>query len=393
MKLTSVSSDLNNIEQTIINPERVQGALDSKAVSLIDPTAAPKQGSKALKVLAIALIIISIAVILASIAFGIGIAITGATPFIAALKAPWAIVASGVAGTLGIMKLISGITLLKYATTSSDISIQHVYKQAPQPDFPEVPVPIPATKQAAPAPAPSKPTYVTPPPPPARTSKPPIPKSVSPVPYKGERIHNKMLNEIPLKIFDSNDWTSLSFPKNYITEVPPAIGNFSHLTHLDLSGNSLTFLPDEIEFLTELKKLDLHYNHLRTITPSINKLINLEELNLWYNDLKTLPEFGNLTKLKTLSLRDNKRLTTLPDCFEHLTALNSIDLGVSGFSKFPPSFRFLTNLTSLNLEHCYRLKEIPAFIWDLPKVCVSISENQKDLLPPNLDPSKFYINN
>lgn len=402
MALPSVSLDLNKTIRTINNPNS-QGMLDNTIVSLIDPTKAPsKQGSKALKILAIALIIISVAVILASIAFGVGIAITGATPFIAALKAPWAIVAAGIAGSVGIIKLLGSITLLKYARSPSEISIKHVYNQAPS-IIPEVPAPKPISAPLTTLPPSAPKQYVTPPPPPPRISKPPIPiiKPAPPVPYKGlciregrstNKMYGGLLQEIPLEVFNQNDWTSLQFPKNHIKFLPPAIGNFAYLTQLHMEMNNLTFLPDEIEFLTALKSLNVQYNQLRTLTPSINKLVNLEELVLWYNQLKTLPDIGNLTKLKTLNLQENKRLTSLPDCFENLTSLTEINLRSTDIEELPPSFRFLTNLSSLNLEYCDQLKEIPAFIWDLPKVRVSLKEFQKHLIPANVNPAKFYIN-
>ena len=75
-----------------------------------------------------ALIVVGIAAILASAAFGFGMLFTGkvlvldaiVTPIVAALGTQWAIVAASVAAAIGLIKLVSGILMLKQGPAKTE---------------------------------------------------------------------------------------------------------------------------------------------------------------------------------------------------------------------------------------------------------------------------------
>ena len=85
------------------------------------------------------------------------------------------------------------------------------------------------------------------------------------------------------------------------------------IVKLFLHECGVTNLPSSIGALTELRVLHLYGDRslskpfLKTIDPAIGKCSKLEELLLNNNDLTTLPDtIVNLTKLKVLSLADNR---------------------------------------------------------------------------------------
>lgn len=101
---------------------------------------------------------------------------------------------------------------------------------------------------------------------------------------------------------------------------------------LDLHNNAFVQLPEDIQSLSNLKvklfrkkvpsvlplfhilqELYLNNNQLKRLPDSICILSNLVILNLANNHLKALPSnFGNLRRLRLLSLNGNKHLKILP---------------------------------------------------------------------------------
>ena len=77
-----------------------------------------------------------------------------------------------------------------------------------------------------------------------------------------------------------------------------------------LDGNSLTMIPKAIyaPTLTKLESLDLSRNQINIIPEDFCKnLVSLTSLNLDHNLISSLPkEIGLLTKLKSLSIENNK---------------------------------------------------------------------------------------
>ena len=76
---------------------------------------------------------------------------------------------------------------------------------------------------------------------------------------------------------------------------------------------------------------------------SIRKMLGLES-----NQLTTLPEsFGQLRALDNLDLHNNQ-LTTLPASFGRLLALTELDIAENRFEEMPDTLNALVNLQLLN---------------------------------------------
>ena len=109
-----------------------------------------------------------------------------------------------------------------------------------------------------------------------------------------------------------------------------------------MDGNRLTMIPKAIYApnLTKLESLDLSRNQINIIPEDFCKnLVSLTSLNLDYNLISSLPkEIGLLTKLKSLSIENNK-IVVLRTNFDHT------------YPQPLPSELFKdTSLTDLNLK-------------------------------------------
>lgn len=108
------------------------------------------------------------------------------------------------------------------------------------------------------------------------------------------------------------DWSKLkkltvvALSQCKLTEFPAALLKVPTLETITLVDNACTSLPDAIGTLKNLKGLFLGRNKLKAIPDSLLKLTKIEELTLGGNQLEALPDLSKLTKLKKLSIKDNK---------------------------------------------------------------------------------------
>lgn len=152
------------------------------------------------------------------------------------------------------------------------------------------------------------------------------------------------------------------------------------LQKLSISHN-ITVIPEIIHQNTSLKTLELAYNDLKTLPESISNLKVLEELTLLQNpDFKQLPQsLSTLKNLKYLSLlstnfdefptvlfeipslktllisghyvRDGfNSILTIPDLFQQLPHLKTLNISNTELTTPPPSFASLTELSELYLD-------------------------------------------
>lgn len=85
-------------------------------------------------------------------------------------------------------------------------------------------------------------------------------------------------------------------------------------------------LPSEIHTLTKLKTLSLRNNCLKVLSHSLADLTCLEILNVSNNKLKTLPKgIKNWQHLREIQLHKNK-LRSIPAEFHHLPLLRTFSL-------------------------------------------------------------------
>jgi len=108
-----------------------------------------------------------------------------------------------------------------------------------------------------------------------------------------------------------------------ITEIPPKIRELKDLTTLVLNVNAIQTIPVELTDLKNLRALDLSDNPALMSVDNVEKISGLEYLMLYGCGLKKLPErIGDLKNLKELGLvgnnfdkQEQKRIkSALPKC-------------------------------------------------------------------------------
>jgi internalin A len=139
-------------------------------------------------------------------------------------------------------------------------------------------------------------------------------------------LSGKGLTEIPEKIGNLTNLTTLFLYANRIERIPESIGNLTNLTILSLSGNQIKEIPDTISNLSKLKVLYLYSNQIKEITEAICRLSNLVELNLSWNEIKKIPSsIINLSRLRIINLTANQ-IKAMPDALILLPRLEEFYL-------------------------------------------------------------------
>ncbi|XP_010251791.1 PREDICTED: TMV resistance protein N-like [Nelumbo nucifera] len=195
---------------------------------------------------------------------------------------------------------------------------------------------------------------------------------------------------------------------NSLRCLPDSIVNISSLTTLILNDVIITELPESIGQLEKLKILNINKcKRLRSLPSSIGNLKNLHTLLMEGTDITDLPRsFGNLSSLGVLRITKRLHLQKpqniiaeyseqtiltaqqnkffvlptsfsnlsflyelnahscglsgeIPNDFEKLSSLETLDIGRNNICRLPSSLRGLSLLRSLILSHCVELKSLP----------------------------------
>jgi Leucine-rich repeat (LRR) protein len=158
--------------------------------------------------------------------------------------------------------------------------------------------------------------------------------------------------------------------------VPTSIGNCKKLRRMQMSLCSLSELPASFENLQKLEYLDLSWNKFAQFPIVLTKLEGLKHLDLSINTISSLPDnFGKLTQnLETFLMAANfntqvkNKITVLPSSIATLTKLKTLSLRDQVFETMPASFwTGLTKLEDLNLMGGL-LQEIPIEIENLTQL-------------------------
>ncbi|KAM0014932.1 putative TIR domain, P-loop containing nucleoside triphosphate hydrolase [Helianthus debilis subsp. tardiflorus] len=134
-----------------------------------------------------------------------------------------------------------------------------------------------------------------------------------------------------------------------------------NLKILDLTYSENLIRTPDFEGLPCLERLILEECHrLEEIHPSIGYHKRLVIVNMNHCiGLKRFPPIIHMKKLETLILRRCKQLQHFPDIQSNMDRLETLDLSWTGIEIIPPSVgRFCTNLVSLDLSYCFKLKDL-----------------------------------
>ena len=208
-------------------------------------------------------------------------------------------------------------------------------------------------------------------------------------------LSNNELYDFPAILCNFNKLKILNLSNNKLSNLPECFANHTHLEALDLSKNIFVKIPEICSKSDSLKTIwldcanplflsaglpknleKLHINFAKTISfpeeitacaslrllelsgiselPSeISKLENLEVLQIDRSGLETLPDsLASLTKLKKLSLRNQRLLNKLPEVVFKLENLEELDLSGTALLELPPKLRQMKNLKSINISGC-----------------------------------------
>jgi internalin A len=158
--------------------------------------------------------------------------------------------------------------------------------------------------------------------------------------------------------------------------IPASIGNCKKMKRMQMSLCSLSELPSSFENLQKLEFLDLSWNKFSQFPIVLTKLEGLKHLDLSINTISSLPDnFGKLSQnLETFLMAANfntqvkNKITVLPSSIATLTKLKTLSLRDQVFETMPASFwTGLTQLEDLNLMGGL-LQEIPIEIEHLTQL-------------------------
>ncbi|KAK9322716.1 phosphatase 2C-domain-containing protein [Lipomyces orientalis] len=158
--------------------------------------------------------------------------------------------------------------------------------------------------------------------------------------------------DVPVQFIRScEDLREIKFASNFRVQLPTSIMQAPKLNYLDISSNRLenldnaqfekhealvslkaqnnclSSLPDSFAHLRNLRQLNLAFNYLTEFPLSVCNLVTLLELDVSFNEIRELPpEIGQLCALETFLITNNLLTGSLPETFQNLTSLKSLDI-------------------------------------------------------------------
>jgi Leucine-rich repeat (LRR) protein len=145
--------------------------------------------------------------------------------------------------------------------------------------------------------------------------------------------------------------TTLNMYNNQLTSIPDGISALKNLTSLNLERNKIEKISGRISFLNHLKYLRLTANRIKTLPDKIHRLKNIQELHLDVNNIHKLPDaIVELPKLRILLLMKNK-LRKFPPNITHLQRLEVLNLNQNSVTRMPKGIHELHRLKELYLSH------------------------------------------
>ncbi|GLT40757.1 hypothetical protein SLA2020_148690 [Shorea laevis] len=174
--------------------------------------------------------------------------------------------------------------------------------------------------------------------------------------WKGHDIVDKLVDNCLLELVRGDkDWVSMhDLLREMALEIRPQF--------LVKAGMALEKLPEEDEWREDLSKVSLMKNHITEIPSSLlpPKCPMLTTLLLSKNKISTIPEafFEHMLGLKILDLSNNQQLSRLPTSVSKLEKLTTLLLNCCSSLREVPSLSNLVGLKKLDLSWT-RVEELP----------------------------------
>ncbi|XP_061991025.1 disease resistance protein RPV1-like [Rosa rugosa] len=189
------------------------------------------------------------------------------------------------------------------------------------------------------------------------------------------------LRSLPESIGSMWALTSIIITAANITELPESIGRLENLTMLQLNRcKQFCKLPASIGQLKSLHRLQMVETAVTELPESFGMLSSLMVLSMGkkpQNGRHTeekfiLPaSFSNLSMLSELDARACNISGEIPDDFEKLSSLETLNLSRNSFCRLPASLSGLSTLQKLSLPRCKKLKSLPPLPSSLKEVDVA----------------------
>lgn len=195
-------------------------------------------------------------------------------------------------------------------------------------------------------------------------------------------IHGKFLRNFPnLQVLDLSN--------TQIDSLPTMLGRLAELRVLSLRRSAIRSLPSSIAKLIKLERLNLQGCGRLASLPAraLSKLVNLQYLNargcanVWDEEsaeaaccpmlgeafgqeqLCSLEVLSSLLKLRKLWISSTSQ-EALPGTMGRLTSLRWLSVYFQKLKEFPPEFKSLAQLETLDLNSCFALRELAAWVPD-----------------------------
>ncbi|KAK9484358.1 phosphatase 2C-domain-containing protein [Lipomyces starkeyi] len=133
---------------------------------------------------------------------------------------------------------------------------------------------------------------------------------------------------LPTSIMQTAKLNYLDVSSNRLEDLDNAqLERHETLVSLKAQNNCLAALPGSFVHLRNLRQLDLAFNYFTKFPISVCNLVTLLELDMSFNGIRELPpEIGQLCALETFVITNNVLTGSLPETFQNLTSLKSLDI-------------------------------------------------------------------
>ncbi|KAI8527221.1 hypothetical protein RHMOL_Rhmol12G0058800 [Rhododendron molle] len=167
-------------------------------------------------------------------------------------------------------------------------------------------------------------------------------------------IVNASIVELPETIGMLENLTMLRLNKCVkLCRLPSSIGNLKFLHHLHMEETSVTELPESFGMLSRLMILKMGKKPYREVSE------DAETTEIANKPIVLPSSFSNLSLLEEFDAHAWKISGKIPDDFEKLSCLETLNLGHNDFHSLPCSLRGLSILKRLFLPHCENLRVLP----------------------------------